>query len=549
MKDLIKNLSIVLILVLFVISCTTDDDSNIIVDDDSNDIVDDGANNNVPTIENQSFSIPENALIGTSVGIVQANDEDNDALIYSIISGNASNLFSIDSRGIIFIEGQIDPSVNNYELSIQVEDDLSNALATISINVFDVTVTGTLPVLPPFFNGSLVGADYWSDDLKILSAGVGFSDIVGIPSATLDQNLVEDAGGAWLTDISCNANNTGFFTLTSIQNQVNGTYILQTPYGDLKDGAIGLDGLPVTFSWPLDTSTISLTDFLITLNTGEVVQPMAAGTWPNWENNERNLVVLFGEFSNRLPSDDPNTRFPVKCEIVADETPLMFYGPNNQIQSGVGLTWETDSNPYDLNNGPRLVGAKLNHVGSAPIGEGSDTAQDQIIGFLPNDEFALYGGGDFRLRMLTTGGFSPDGVRSVLPNEYERYFRIHATGANGETVLIEQVGIDYQVQGGTLRVLGLSDLGRPEGANGVVYGDCYAEDRDNYIDIILIGDEAAAENITFLEIPSIEGGYDPFYSPGGPGTTPFAGVTYTQPGPADMEPVIIALDDAMRITN
>jgi hypothetical protein len=32
------------------------------------------------------------------------------------------------------------------------------------------------------------------------------------------------------------------------------------------------------------------------------------------------------------------------------------------------------------------------------------------FGFLPNDEFALYGDADFRLRVLTTGGFSLDGV-------------------------------------------------------------------------------------------------------------------------------------------
>ena len=542
MKFLNIKFTFIVLLNFIIASCSTDDDSVVVPEDD-------GADNNAPTIENQSFSIPQNASTGTSVGIISAWDEDNDDLTYTILSGNANNLFSIDSRGILFIDGQIDPSTDNYELTIQVEDNFSNASANVSIAVFDVTVTGVLPALPPTLNGALVGADYWSDELEILSAGLGFSDIVGLESATIDQNVTENAGGAWLSDISCNPDNTGFFTLTSTQNQVNATYILQTPYGELKDGAIGLDGLPVTFSWPLDTSTISLTDFRITLNTGEVVRPVAAGAWPNWENNERNLVVLFGEFSNRLPSDDPDTRFPVKCEIVADDTPLMFYGPDNQIQSGVGLTWETTSNPYDSNNGPRLVGAKLNHVGSAPIGEGSNSMQDQNIGFLPNDEFALYGGGDFRLRILTTGGFSPDGVRSVLPNEFERYFRIHATGVNGETVLIEQVGVDYQVQGGTLRVLGLSDLGRPESANGVVYGDCYVEDRDNYIDIILEGDEDAARNITFLDIPSLEGGYDPFYSPGGPGTTPFPGVRYTQPGPADLEPVIIALDDPMRITN
>ena len=40
------------------------------------------------------------------------------------------------------------------------------------------------------------------------------------------------------------------------------------------------------------------------------------------------------------------------------------------------------------------------------------------FGYLPNDEFALYDQADFRLRVLTTGGFSPDGVRSVYPTEF-----------------------------------------------------------------------------------------------------------------------------------
>ncbi|MEM7659873.1 MAG: T9SS type A sorting domain-containing protein [Bacteroidota bacterium] len=218
--------------------------------------------------------------------------------------------------------------------------------------------------------------------------------------------------------------------------------------------------------------------------------------------------------------------------------------------SAVGLSWETSTSPYDSLNGPRLVGAKLNYVGDRPIGEGfSSSFIAQFAGnrFAPNSEFDLYHEGDFRLRMLTTGGFSPDGVRSVLPTDYEKFFRIHVRGVNSDTVLMIQDSVDYQVLGGSLRVVGLSDLGAPEGGD-IVYGDCYIEDRDNYIDIILTGDTAAARNILFLEIPSLEGGYSAFYSPGGPGTTPFPGEAYTQPGPRDLEPVIIALDDPMRVT-
>ena len=414
----------------------------------------------------------------------------------------------------------------------------------------DTTITYPAGPLATFFDGELIEADYWSEEPKILSAGLGFCNIGGVPVATLTEEIVRQAGGAWLSDIECDTANTGFFTSVATQQQLGLVYILQSPYGELRDGSIGLDGLPIVFSWPVLTNTIDLTDFQFTLNTGEIMRPLAASSQPNWENNERNCVVVWNDWGNKLPSSDPNARFPVKLEIVADDTPLTLVGPDGQLVSAVGLTWETDSSPYDENNGPRLVGAKLNYVGDRNDGEGvTNTIAEQILAaaLAPNSEFDLYGGGDFRLRMLTTGGFSPDGVRPVLPTDYEKFFRIHVSGENGDTVLIEQDSVDYQVLGGTLRVIGLSDLGPLEG-DGVEYGDCYTEDRDNYIDIILVGDTAAARNILFLEIPSLEGGYSAFYNPGGPGTTPFEGETYTQPGPRDLEPVIIALDDPMRVT-
>ncbi|GIR35191.1 MAG: hypothetical protein CM15mP49_05760 [Actinomycetota bacterium] len=131
---------------------------------------------------------------------------------------------------------------------------------------------------------------------------------------------------------------------------------------------------------------------------------------------------------------------------------------------------------------------------------------------------ALYGGGNFRLRMLTSG-FHSDRDHRAHPDAYERHFRIHATAEDGSTVLLSETGVDYEVAGGTLRVLGLADLGQPLG-DGVVYNDCYTEDVDNQIDIILEGNDAAARSITHVEVPS-SGEYQPLYNPGGPGPEPF----------------------------
>jgi len=393
------------------------------------------------------------------------------------------------------------------------------------------------------YNSNLANADYWSNTPEILSGGVGFEGIIAVDREINKDNALL-AGAAWLDDISCETEQTNLFTQLSELSGVELVYRGEVNYDELKEGAIGLDGLPVVFSWPVLSENVHPEDFRFTLNTGEVVTAHFAGMFPNFEYNERNCVVLFGEFCNRLPSTDPNSRFPVKVEIVDDGSPLMLIGPGQEIVSAVGLSWETTTNPYDENNGPRLVGAKLNYCGDNPKGEGTAGGLLDNVDNFPNDEFELYGGGDFRLRMLTTGGFSPDGLRGVLPTDFKKFFRIHATGENGATVLIDKVNQDFDVLGGKLRVIGLSDLGGFQST----YDECYTEDRDNYIDIILVGDEAAVRNITFLEIPSIAGGYTPFYNPGGLGTTPTTGVTYSSPGPPDLEPVIIALDDPMRVS-
>lgn len=49
---------------------------------------------------------------------------------------------------------------------------------------------------------------------------------------------------------------------------------------------------------------------------------------------------------------------------------------------------------------------------------------------------------------------------------------------DGSDVVISEVGRDYEVAGGALRMVGLADLGQPQDAGAqVFYDDCYAEDR------------------------------------------------------------------------
>lgn len=368
---------------------------------------------------------------------------------------------------------------------------------------------------------TIINADLWSSEPEMLSAGYGFDNIIGVEG---EEAEVRAAGGTWNT-VTCTDPARSVLTSSSTPNTVAAGF---------DNSAEFADGLPVVFSWPILPSTLNHTDFLVTLNTGETLTPDAAGIYPNYEYNERHVAVIFGDFGNRLLPDEQGALYVTRVEVVEDDTPLMLLGSEGLV-SAVGLFKESDSSPYE--SGPYLVGAKLNRLSIEGEGGPRFLGANQ-----PNHGTALYGdAGEYRLRIYTTGGFSPDGVRGVLPTEFERYFRIHVQ--DGETVLITQPNVDYEVSGGSIRVLGLADLGLAQ----ATYDDCYVEDHDNYIDIILAGDEAAMRQITFLEIPA-EGDYDPFYNPGGPGNHPTPNTRYTAPGPADLEPVIIALDDPLTVT-
>lgn len=369
----------------------------------------------------------------------------------------------------------------------------------------------------------LIAADLFSPRPEILSAGYGFEGIIGVDGGEAE---VRAAGGTW-NDVACTRGQ-------DPARRVLTSSIEPNPMMRLEHA----DAMPIVFSWPYLPSTMAPTDFAVHLSDGTTVTPGFTTINPNYEYNERQVIVLFGEFGNRLRPDEEGAIHPVRVEIVADDDPLMLVGPEGPV-SAVGLEKES-SNPYVA--GPSLVAAKLSRFSAE--GEGGPRL---LGGPFPNDGAALYGkAAKFRLRTYTSGGFSPDGVRGVRPDEYEHLFRLHAKQPDGSTAMIERAGVDYAVAGGTLRVVGLADLGLPASAE-VIYDDCYLEDWDNYIDIILDGDEAAMRAITAVEIPAAAP-YRPFYNPGGPGNRPSPGTRYTAPGPAQLQPVTLALEDPMTVS-
>ena len=498
------------------------------------------------------IAAPPAAVLAVNAGEDQTVIEDEVVSLAAVASGFIGtpsityNWRRVDGPYMIFSDVNvanpkfIAPDVAS-EQQLRLEVTASDGTTTVTDTIVVIIAPGNeSPLTNALFGGSLSGADYWDAEPKILSAGLGFDNIIGVDE--ISEAAALDAGGAWYGSVVCtsghpsDSNRTSMATADGVRNVAKG-------HADFDDG------LPIVFSWPVATETVDVSDFQFTLNTGEVVFPNSVTLLPNWELNERNTIVAFGAFGNRGKPSEPDAVYPVRLDIVEDATPLLLVGPGGQEFNAVDLTW-TSPDTTGYGSGPVLVGAKLSVVETVPLGEGGLPLLEQNGGALPNDEVSLYGeAADFRVRVLTTGGFSPDGITGLHPDDYEDFFRVHARGVNGQTVLLERAGHDYAVDGGTLRVLGLSDLGQAvDEENGIFYDDCYSEDRDNYIDIILSGDLDAARSVTHVEIPSLAGGYRAFYNPGGPGPEPFEGIRYTEPGPADLEPVIIAIDDPMRVS-
>ena len=67
------------------------------------------------------------------------------------------------------------------------------------------------------------------------------------------------------------------------------------------------------------------------------------------------------------------------------------------------------------------------------------------------------------------------------------------------------------------------------------------------VDIIVLGTGDSVRSLLAVEIPAAEG-YSALYNPGGPGPNPVPDTRYTAAGPPDVELIIDAIDDPMRVT-
>lgn len=381
-------------------------------------------------------------------------------------------------------------------------------------------------------------ADLFANEAKFLTGNYGFDGYLGVPG--LQSNNAQQAAAqynvAWESvDSSLNPSSRALTSGVSVigaSSSYGANLLLQ-------------DTIPLVLSYPVLPTTLDGdgSDFEVTLNDGSIVTPLVASLLPNLEYNERQTVVIIGDFGNRLQPGETGARYPVSVRVVNDNTPLQMLSAKGPVNA-VGLSIASQ-NSYVEGNGPKLVAAKLNSF--SPIGEGGPSGVGQTSA--NNNGADLYGErSQYRLRLYTSAGFSPDGIASLLPTDFSNYFILEAQSSNGKTIEITNTGQSYAIgSDGSLKVIGLADLA-PAGTS---VNAAYVEDHDNYYDIIIEGDLSAIQRLKSVRMPS-GNGYQAVYNPGGPGNDPNApnapAGPFTVASQDHSIPITLDLDGAMTTT-
>ena len=239
---------------------------------------------------------------------------------------------------------------------------------------------------------------------QILAAGYGFEGIQGVPGLNSAEDIERTvAAGAGVVASQIPLPNAPLRNITSAISLI--AIGAGAGFSDAPVTETYMDAMPIEFSHPALPSTVFPKNFEIELNTGELITPNYVALNPNHEFNERQTVVAFGYFGNRHPSSSKDAEHPSIVRIINSEKPLQFITPAGLVE-GTGLS-KTSSNPYDPYNGPTLVGAKLSRLSLA-----GDYGPDGFTGSEKNHGVEYYGTSKklYRLRLFTSGGFSPNGV-------------------------------------------------------------------------------------------------------------------------------------------
>lgn len=416
------------------------------------------------------------------------------ALVLSACGGDSSESSNNNSGS---------SEISNYNSSGAPDTtNIYTSLATPLLNYITADQAVTTATAVTVNTSIILGADYFAKTPSIMTANYGFEGYMGVPNLTGTDSAAQAAAFAGNVsyeniDPSLQAASRAYYSASSTQS-VSAVYGIS---------ATSADTIPVVFSHPIWPPSVSAAAFQVTMNTGAVVTPLSASFLPNSEYNERQTVVLVGYWGNRILPGEPGAEYPVTVRIVRSPTELKFVTPLGLI-SAVGLSVES-KNPYVVGNGPIILAAKLNVFSS--LGESNPKWLNASYANSGSDLFGS--SAQYRLRVYTSAGFSPDGIISILPTDFGKFFILAANDSSGNPVQITQTGVSYSISGyGNIKVLGIADTGPFQST----YNLAYVEDHDNQYDIILSGDSAAIARLSTIRMPS-SGAYSPVYNPGGPG--------------------------------
>lgn len=377
-----------------------------------------------------------------------------------------------------------------------------SSLATPLLNYIAADRAISTPLSSSLNTSIILSADYYAAIPAIMAANYGFEGYMGVPNLNGTGSAAQSSAYAGNVsyesiDPSLNAPSRAYYSALGTQAFLS-TYGVSVTYGDT---------IPVVFSHPIWPPSMTPAAFQVTMNTGAIVTPLAADFIPNSEYNERQTVVITGYWGNRILPGNPGAEYPVSVSIVKSSTELKFVTPLG-LMSAVGLTIESQ-HPYVSGNGPKVLAAKLNIFSN--LGESNPIWLNASYANSGSDLFGS--AAQYRLRVYTSAGFSPDGISSILPTDFSKYFILSAKDSSGNIVHITQAGVNYAIPNyGNVKVLGIADTGPLQST----YNLAYLEDHDNQYDIILSGDSTAIAQLVTLRMPS-SGAYSPVYNPGGPG--------------------------------
>jgi len=153
-----------------------------------------------------------------------------------------------------------------------------------------------------------------------------------------------------------------------------------------------LDGMPVNFRFPLDSSSLSGTNFEVVDSLGNIHIPMCAVLAPANENGENRTVLLLGEFGTAV------TNPPVEVRVVGDLFTIDTLSGESVCSAIINLNGISTTNVIPLANGPSLFFAQKIDGNLNECNSGTQTIQvawdggitPYISGDIESDLFQYY---------------------------------------------------------------------------------------------------------------------------------------------------------------